>query len=221
MGQKCLQACSCVTELDHAAKKSRLNLCHLAADQKACDEGSLSLAELDNDREGSSHSPKEPSFPGSPINPSGIQTPPHLFRSLCGKDVEVVDKENSSPERKNWLSALGEKLRTGRAGSQNASNSPPSSCSPGARRQEAVAVATSPKTVSRLLSNSGDERSYPSCHAPVVCCLLLRHSKNYLIPLIMDKRDDFWPNKPDTLMLLPTNPLCAEIAFLGWWCPSF
>lgn len=157
MGQKCLQACSCVTELDHAAKKSRLNLCHLAADQKACDEGSLSLAELDNDREGSSHSPKEPSFPGSPVNPSGIQTPPHLFRSLCGKDAEVVDKENSSPERKNWLSALGEKLRTGRAGSQNASNSPPSSCSPGARRQEAVAVATSPKTVSRLLSNSGDE----------------------------------------------------------------
>ncbi|XP_010132108.1 PREDICTED: denticleless protein homolog [Buceros rhinoceros silvestris] len=146
VGQKCLQACSCVTELDHAAKKSKLNLCHLAADQKACDEGSLSLAELDNDREGSSHSPKEPSFPGSRINPLGIQTPPHLFRSLCGKDTEVVDKENSSPERKNWLSALGEKLRTGRAGSQSASNSPPSSCSPGAKRQEAVAVASSPKT---------------------------------------------------------------------------
>ncbi|KFQ85550.1 Denticleless protein, partial [Phoenicopterus ruber ruber] len=145
-GQKCLQACSCVTELDHAAKKSKLSLCHLAADQKACDEGSLSLADLDNDCEGSSRSPKEPSFPGSRINPSGVQTPPHLFRSPCGKATEVVDKENSSPERKNWLSALGEKLRTGRAGSHSASNSPPSSCSPGAKRQEAVAVATSPKT---------------------------------------------------------------------------
>ncbi|NWR58784.1 DTL protein, partial [Bucorvus abyssinicus] len=144
VGQKCLQACSCVTELDHAAKKSKLNLCHLAADQKACDEGSLSLAELDNDREGSSHSPREPSFPGSSMNPLGIQTPPHLFRSPCGKDTEVVDKENSSPERKNWLSALGERLRTGRAGSQSASNSPPSSCSPGAKRQEAA--ASSPKT---------------------------------------------------------------------------
>ncbi|NWQ89042.1 DTL protein, partial [Burhinus bistriatus] len=146
VGQKCLQACSCVTELDHAAKKSKLNLCHLAADQKACDEGSLSLADLDNDREGSSRSPKEPSFPGSRINPSGVQTPPHLFRSPCGKNTEVVDKENSSPERKNWLSALGEKLRTGRAGSQSTSNSSPSSCSPGAKRREAVSAATSPKT---------------------------------------------------------------------------
>ncbi|NWI32602.1 DTL protein, partial [Sula dactylatra] len=145
-GQKCLQACSCVTELDHAAKKSKLNLCHLAADQKACDEGSLSLSDLDNDCEGSSHSPREPSFPGSRINPSGIQTPPHLFRSPCGKDTEVVDKENSSPERKNWLSALGEKLRTGRADSQSTSNSPPSSSSPSAKRQEAVAAGTSLKT---------------------------------------------------------------------------
>ncbi|NXT50825.1 DTL protein, partial [Pluvianellus socialis] len=145
-GQKCLQACSCVTELDHAAKKSKLNLCHLAADQKVCDEGSRSLDDSDNDREGSSRSPKEPSFPGSRINPQGVQTPPHLFRSPCGKNTEIVDKENSSPERKNWLSALGEKLRTGRAGGQSVSNSPPSSCSPGAKRREPVAAATSLKT---------------------------------------------------------------------------
>ncbi|NXX20857.1 DTL protein, partial [Podargus strigoides] len=142
-GQKCLQDCSCVTELNHAAKKSQLNLCHLAADEKACDEG---LADLDNDCQGSSCSPEEPSFPGSCINPSGVQISPHLFRSPRGKDTEVVDKENSSPERKNWLSALGEKLWTGRAGSQSTSNSPPSSCSPGAKRREAVAAATSPKT---------------------------------------------------------------------------
>ncbi|NXD75386.1 DTL protein, partial [Halcyon senegalensis] len=145
-GQKCLQACSCVTELDHAAKKSKLNLCLLAADQKASDEGSRSLSDLDNDHEGSSCSPKEPSFPGSHINPLGVQTPPHLFRSPCGKDTEIVDKENNSPERKNWLSALGEKLRSGRAGSQSMSNSPPSSCSPRAKRQETVSEATSPKT---------------------------------------------------------------------------
>lgn len=153
MGQKCLQGCSCVTELDHAAKKSKLNLCHLVPDQKASDEDSLSLVDLCSDHEGSSHSPKEPSLSGSHINPSGIQTSPHLFRSPRGKDTEVVDKENSSPERKNWLSALGEKLRTGRAGSQSTSNSPLSSCSPGAKRQESVAVATSPKTVSRAANN--------------------------------------------------------------------
>ncbi|XP_061204362.1 denticleless protein homolog [Neopsephotus bourkii] len=134
-GQKCLQACSCVTELDHAVKKSKLNLWHLGADQTACDEGSLSLAGLDND-----HSPKEPSFPGSHMNELSLQTAPHPFRPPCGKATEVMDKENSSPERKNWLSALGEKRRTGRAGSQNASNSPPASCSPGAKRQEAAAA---------------------------------------------------------------------------------
>ncbi|XP_017667099.1 PREDICTED: denticleless protein homolog [Lepidothrix coronata] len=146
VGRKCLQACSCVTELDHAAKKSKLNLCHLIPDQKACDEDCLSQADLGNDYEGSSHSPKEPSFSGSRINPSGVQTSPHLFRSPCGKGTEVVDKENSSPERKNWLSALGEKLRIGRPGSQSTSDSSPSSCSPVAKRQESVAVATSPKT---------------------------------------------------------------------------
>ncbi|NXC39591.1 DTL protein, partial [Penelope pileata] len=139
-GQKCLQACSCVTELDRVAKKSKLNLCHLAADQRACDQGSLSLADLDNEHEGSSHSPKEPSFPGSRVNPSGTQTPPLLFQSPCERDRDVVDKENSSPERKNWLSALAEKLQTGKAGS------PPSSYNPSAKCQEAVAVATSPKT---------------------------------------------------------------------------
>ncbi|NWR47598.1 DTL protein, partial [Regulus satrapa] len=151
-GQKCLQDCSCVTELDHASKKSRLNLCHLVPEQKASEEDSLSLADLCNNHEGSGHSPKEPSLSGSHINPSDIQTSPHLFRSPYGKDTEVVDKENSSPERKNWLSALGEKLRTGRAGSQSTSNSPLSSCSPGAKRQESVAVATSPKTVTMPVS---------------------------------------------------------------------
>ncbi|NXO83960.1 DTL protein, partial [Sitta europaea] len=151
-GQKCLQACSCVTELDHAAKKSKLNLCHLVPDQKASDEDSVSLADLCNDREGSSHSPKEPALSGSQISPSGIQTSPHLFRTPRGKDTEVVDKENSSPERKDWLSALGEKLRTGRAGSQSRPKSPLASCSPGARRQESVALATPPKTVTTSVS---------------------------------------------------------------------
>ncbi|XP_064270363.1 denticleless protein homolog isoform X2 [Passer domesticus] len=145
-GQKCLQDCSCVTELDHAAKKSKLNLCHLVPDQKVSDEDALSLADLCNDHEGSSHSPKEPSLSGTPTNPSDTQTSPDLFRSPRGKDPEVVDKENSSPERKNWLSALGEKLQTGTAGSQSTSDRPLSSCSPGTKRKDSVAVATSPKT---------------------------------------------------------------------------
>lgn len=144
-----------MTELDHVAKKSKLNLCHLAAEQKACNEGSLSLADLDNEQEGSSHSPKEPPLSGSRVNPSGVQTSPLPFQSPCGKGTDVVDKENSSPERKNWLSALGEKLRTGKAGS------PPSSCSPSAKRQDAAAVATSPKNVSGTVRDSGNKRSFP------------------------------------------------------------
>ncbi|NWI88468.1 DTL protein, partial [Pitta sordida] len=145
-GQKCLQACSCVTELDHASKKSKLNLCHLVADQKPCDEDCLSQADVVTECEGSSHNSKESSFSESHINPSGAQSCPHLFRSPCGKDTDAVDKENSSPERKNWLSALGEKLRTSRPGSQSTLNSPLSSCSPVAKKQESVAVNTSPKT---------------------------------------------------------------------------
>lgn len=151
-GQKCLQACSCVTELDHVAKKSKLNLCHLAAGQRACDEGSLNLADLDNEE--SSHSPKELSFSGSLVNPSSTQTPPLVLQSPCERDSDVVDKENSSPERKNWLSALGEKLRTGKAGS------PPSSYNSSAKRQETAVVTTSPKTVSRMIRDSGNERIY-------------------------------------------------------------
>ncbi|XP_071595697.1 denticleless protein homolog [Heliangelus exortis] len=152
VGQKCLQACSCVTELDHTAKKSKMNLCHLVEDQKACEEGALSLVDLDNDCEGSGHSLKEPSSLGSPTNPLGIQTPLHVFRPPRGEEAEVVDKENSSPERKNWLSALGEKLRPSRTGSQSTSNSPSTSSSPSTKRQEPVAVATSPKTVATTVS---------------------------------------------------------------------
>ncbi|CAM2111150.1 denticleless protein homolog isoform X1 [Caretta caretta] len=144
MGQKCLKSCSCVTELDPVAKKSRLDLCFLAAGQKAGNEDCLSLAELNNRTEGGGQSPKEPSLPESPLNQAGFQTPPFPLKNSCRKGADVLDKENSSPGGKNWLSAMGEKLKTSKASSQKVSgNSPQSSQSPSTRQEAATAASPS------------------------------------------------------------------------------
>uniref|UniRef100_A0A8D0LA04 Denticleless E3 ubiquitin n=1 Tax=Sphenodon punctatus TaxID=8508 RepID=A0A8D0LA04_SPHPU len=116
---ECLRTCNCVTELDPVAKKSKLDLCFLAGDQKAHRGDCLGLVELRDGPEGPGQSPREPSSPGSPLTPTGFQT-------SCMKGA---GKENSSPERRNWLLALGEKLRTSKA------SSPPSSRHPSTRRQ--------------------------------------------------------------------------------------
>ncbi|XP_067421104.1 denticleless protein homolog [Emydura macquarii macquarii] len=142
MGQKCPQGCSCVTELDLVVKKSKLDLCFLAAGQKACSEDCLSLAELNNGTEGCGQSPKEPSPAESPLNRAGFQTSPLPLKNPCRKGADVLDKENSSPGKKNWLSTMGEKLKTIKASSQKVSgNSPPSSRSPSTRREAATAAS--------------------------------------------------------------------------------
>ncbi|XP_039385350.1 denticleless protein homolog isoform X3 [Mauremys reevesii] len=144
MGQKCLKGCSCVTELDPEAKKSKLDLCFLAAGQKACSEDCLSLAELNNRTEDCGQSPKETSLPESPLNQAGFQTPPLPLKNSCRKGAGVLDKENSSPGKKTWLSAMGEKLKTSKASSQKVSgNSPPSSRSPSTRQEAATAASPS------------------------------------------------------------------------------
>uniref|UniRef100_A0A8C8SFQ0 Denticleless E3 ubiquitin protein ligase homolog n=1 Tax=Pelusios castaneus TaxID=367368 RepID=A0A8C8SFQ0_9SAUR len=149
MGQKCLKSCSCVTELDPLVKKSKLDLCFLAAGQKACHEDYLNLADLHNGTEGCGQSPKETSPPESPLNRAGFQASPVALKNSCRKGADVLDKENSSPRKKNWLSAMGEKLKITEASSQKASgNSPPSSRSPSTRR-EAATASSPPALVSR------------------------------------------------------------------------
>ncbi|KAM9156356.1 LOW QUALITY PROTEIN: denticleless protein homolog [Pangshura tecta] len=144
MGQKCLKGCSCVTELDPVAKKSKLDLCFLVAGQKACSEDCLSLAELNNGTEGCGQSPKETSLPESLLNQAGFQIPPLPLKNSCRKGAGVLDKENSSPGKKTWLSAMGEKLKTSKANSQKVSgNSPPSSRSPSTRQEAATAASPS------------------------------------------------------------------------------
>ncbi|XP_075781265.1 denticleless protein homolog isoform X2 [Pelodiscus sinensis] len=142
MGEKCLKGCSCVTELDPVAKKPKLDWCFFAAGQKASIEDYLSLAELTTGTEGYGQSPEEPSLPESPLNQAGFQNPPRPLRNSCRKGAHVLDKENSSPGKKNWLSAMGEKLKTSKASSLKASgNSPPSYRNPSIRQKAATAAS--------------------------------------------------------------------------------
>ncbi|KYO43637.1 denticleless protein-like protein isoform C [Alligator mississippiensis] len=110
---------------------------------KTCSEDCLCLAELNSGLESCSQNPKEPSPPESPLSPAGFQTLP--FETSYQKVADMSNKENSSPENKDWLSALGEKLKTNKARSQNSSGS--STPSSRTRRQEAVTAVTPPRPV--------------------------------------------------------------------------
>ncbi|KAJ6666962.1 hypothetical protein lerEdw1_018964 [Lerista edwardsae] len=138
--QKCMRDCNCVTELDLLSKKPRLEQCVLAVDSKPYGRDCLILNELDP-----ATSNLKTSFkPGSPCSPTDPKLPLTL-KTPCGK---MADKENGSPDNKNWLSALGDKLRTAMSGSPNRlDNSTQSPRNPSARRQEAKTGIT---TVSRF-----------------------------------------------------------------------
>lgn len=138
--QKCMRDCHCVTELDLLSKKPRLEQCVLAVESKPYGRDCLILNELDP---ATSH--LKTSFkPRSPCSPTDPRLP-LLPKTPCGK---MADKENGSPDNKNWLSALGDKLRTAKSSSPNRlDNSTQSPRFPSARRQEAKTGIT---TVSRF-----------------------------------------------------------------------
>ncbi|KAL8185369.1 UNVERIFIED_CONTAM: hypothetical protein K2H54_048210 [Gekko kuhli] len=118
------QSCSCVTDPDRVPKKSRLEH-YTTVNSKPCGENCLTLSGLPK----AIQSQKESS---SPQHPDLLNFPVSLKMS-CGR---MADKENGSAD-KNWLSALGDKLRTNKSGNQNASgNSVQSSRSSSTRRQE-------------------------------------------------------------------------------------
>ncbi|XP_074844719.1 denticleless protein homolog [Carettochelys insculpta] len=142
MGGKCLKGCNCVTELDPVPKKNKLDLCFLAAGQKSYSKDYLSLTELTSGTEDCGHSPKESSLPESPLNQASFQNPLRPLKNSCKKEADELDKENSSPGKTNWLSAMGEKLKTSKASSQKVSgNSPPASRSPSTRQKAAIAAS--------------------------------------------------------------------------------
>ncbi|XP_054418791.1 denticleless protein homolog isoform X2 [Pteronotus mesoamericanus] len=126
--QKCVKSCSCVTELDDPVEKLHLDLCCLTGNQE--DLGKDSLGPTKSSKiEGASMSVSEPPSPASPYASEGCGTLP-LPLGSCGEGSELVGKENSSPENKNWLLAMAAKRKA-----ENPSPRSPSSQTPNSRRQ--------------------------------------------------------------------------------------
>ncbi|XP_015283101.1 PREDICTED: denticleless protein homolog [Gekko japonicus] len=113
------RSCSCVTDLDKVPKKSRLEHYTQTVNSKAFGENCLTPSGPPK----AIQSQKEPSQ--HPCSPADLLNFPVSLKISCGR---MADKENGSAD-KNWLSALGDKLRTNKSGNQNTSgNSIQSSC---------------------------------------------------------------------------------------------
>ncbi|XP_068964860.1 denticleless protein homolog isoform X2 [Petaurus breviceps papuanus] len=144
--KNCLKGCSCVTELEGKAKRSHLDLCCLSGNQETISNDLLGLTKL-NEMEKASENTPAPSSPSSDCTPADFGSPPLCFKP-CGGGPAVVDKENSSPERKNWLLAMGAKWRTEKGGNR----SPSSGSSSQTKRQDGKTspVATTPGSMRKI-----------------------------------------------------------------------
>nr|XP_020863555.1 denticleless protein homolog isoform X2 [Phascolarctos cinereus] len=144
--QNCLKGCSCVTELEGKAKRSHLDLCCLSGNQGTSSNDLLGLTKL-NEMEKASENTTAPLSPASACTLAGFGSPPLCFKP-CGGGPEVVDKENSSPERKNWLLAMGAKWRTEKGGNRSPSNGSSSQT----KRQDGKTspVATTPGSMRKI-----------------------------------------------------------------------
>ncbi|KAH0622721.1 hypothetical protein JD844_025263 [Phrynosoma platyrhinos] len=114
---KCLKSCNCVAELHPVSKKSRLEQDTLA-DSKPCEENCLTLGGSAQATESLMKEP--PPASGSPCSSAGFQNLSRLLKSSCD---EMADKENGCPDKRNWLAALGNKLRTNTSKSPNGTGS--------------------------------------------------------------------------------------------------
>ncbi|XP_033000706.1 denticleless protein homolog [Lacerta agilis] len=133
---KCLRTCNCVTDLHPVPKKSRPHQDTLEAGLEG--EGCLTLS----GRAQAAESLEEASPPGNPCSPAIFSNLSLPLKAPCGK---MVDKENSSPDKRNWLSALGEKLRNNKPTYPNGSGcSSQSLRNLSTRRQEAGTGIVSP-----------------------------------------------------------------------------
>ncbi|KAM4814933.1 denticleless protein homolog isoform 4-T4 [Thomomys bottae] len=126
--QKCVKSCNCVTDLDGQVENLHLDLCCLAGNQEDLSKDSVSPAKSSK-IEGASTSVSEPPSPVSPYTSESCATLPLPLRP-CGEGSEVVGKENSSPENKNWLLAMAAKRKA-----EALSPRSPSAQTPNSRRQ--------------------------------------------------------------------------------------
>ncbi|XP_077013862.1 denticleless protein homolog isoform X1 [Tamandua tetradactyla] len=144
--QKCVKSCNCVTELDGRVEKLHLDLCCLAGNQEDLDKDSLGLSKSGRIEGASVSITESPS--ASPYTSEGCGTLPLPLRS-CGGESEVVGKENSSPENKNWLLAMAAKWKA-----ESLSPRSPSSQTPNSRRQSGKTspgpVAITPSSMRKI-----------------------------------------------------------------------
>lgn len=126
--QKCVKSCNCVTELDGQVESLHLDLCCVSSNQEALSKDAAGPARLSK-VEGTGTAISEPPSPVSPYASEGCGTLPLPLRP-CGEGSEMVGKENSSPENKNWLLAMAAKRKA-----ENSSPRSPSSQTPSSRRQ--------------------------------------------------------------------------------------
>lgn len=117
-----------MTELDDPVEKLHLDLCCLAGNQEDLAKDSLGPTKPSK-AEGDAASVSEPPSPAGPYTSEGCGALP-LPLGSCGEGSEVVGKENSSPESKNWLLAMAAKRKA-----ENSSPRSPSSQTPTSRRQ--------------------------------------------------------------------------------------
>ncbi|XP_075123224.1 denticleless protein homolog [Leptodactylus fuscus] len=129
---ECFTCCNCVTELDPSVKKSKLELCDVEKDDGAgtrC----LNVADLGKD------SVEEPAAKRAIDVPDGAMKSPSIVKS------GLKNKENT-PE-KNWLFALGSKMKSDKSSTHcKGANSPSSSAS--AKKTPARSTANSPVSTS-------------------------------------------------------------------------
>ncbi|KAM8945423.1 denticleless protein homolog [Pelodytes ibericus] len=141
MEHDCGHRCNCVTELEPGLKREKLDLCSLELDSENGN-GCLTLAELTKKCDHKS-SPKT-------TNPAHLEATGDHSSAIEGSwelQCGLPDKENSSPE-KNWLYALGHKLKTDKPCTQGKLTSSPSSRNGSAKKQQAKSVTNSPVAVS-------------------------------------------------------------------------
>ncbi|XP_018410422.1 PREDICTED: denticleless protein homolog [Nanorana parkeri] len=132
---KCFSDCNCVTELEPRLKKAKLDLCSLEEDNVNADSRCLGLADLSKKHEERSDSQLSMEAPGAQS----------LVGTSCHSRAVQLNKENTTPE-KNWLSALGHKLKSDKSVNQNlTSRQSPKSGS--AKKAPARTIISSPTSV--------------------------------------------------------------------------
>ncbi|MEE6473987.1 hypothetical protein FKM82_010239 [Ascaphus truei] len=138
---ECFKHCNCVTELEPGMKKAKLDLCSLKEKaENNSENGCLSLTDLDKGCGKRAIS----SLNSTPLMEATENLSP--LGSPCEVTSGLLDKENCSPER-NWLSALGEKLKSDKTCTQSKVHSSPSARSGSAKKQQASSAANSPVSV--------------------------------------------------------------------------